>query len=66
MTEKLSRNEYRTLIVVYKLAGGKAGIPVDEKDIFKEIQHKNVYGMTDEEFTAYHKQILQEVKYKKN
>ena len=66
MTDKLSKNEYRTLMVVYKLAGGVAGVPVDEKDIMKEIRDKNVYGMTDEEFTAYHKQILKEVKYKKN
>ena len=66
MTDKLSKNEYRTLIVVYKLAGGKAGVSIEEKDIVKEIRNKNVYGMTDEEFLVYHKQILKEVKYKKN
>ena len=60
--EKLSRNEYRTLVVVYKLAGGSTEVSVLEEDIIKEINKHHIYDMTDQEFTTYHSNILAEIK----
>lgn len=64
--QKLSRNEHRTLVVVYKLAKGMVGVPVKEDDIYEEITNKQIYEMTDEEFDIYHKQVLAEVKLNQN
>lgn len=62
----LPKNAFRTLIVIHKLAKGMVGYPVLEEDIEKEITNKRIYDMTDEEFSAYHKQVLAEIKLNQN
>jgi hypothetical protein len=64
--EKLSRLEFRTLTVVYKLAKGRTDLPVHKDDILKEIKTYAIYDMTDEEFYKYRAKVLEEVKFSQN
>ncbi|HVI42698.1 MAG TPA: hypothetical protein VM577_18845 [Anaerovoracaceae bacterium] len=64
--EKLTENEHRTLVVVYKLAKGMVGVPVSKEAIYEEITNKKIYEMTDKEFDTYHKQAIAEAKLNQN
>lgn len=63
---KLTREQFRLLTVVYKLAKGKTDLPVHEDDIAAELERSGVLDMTDKEFDQWHKKVVENIKHSQN
>lgn len=58
MDKTLSRGEERVLTVIYALSAGAPGIRIRKDALLAECNRLNLFGMSDEEFQRYKRDVV--------
>lgn len=57
----LTDDEYRTIVALYRLTKGRAGVQVFDFEVADELTKERVHEMSSKEFEAYRTKVVDEV-----
>jgi hypothetical protein len=57
-----SKNAKRMLVAIYRLTKGRTDVAVTKDEIFAECRRERLFHLSDDDFKAYHRRVLDEVK----